>query len=101
LWVGQRTTPNTTEQSSDAINREYGQVPRSSTVGGSGTPYQLTRMAIARSGPGTLPAPVSLFPITSPRAGVHILMGAMMVMCVRGSGSHSEHPTHMLAYLSK
>jgi hypothetical protein len=42
LWVGDRTTPNTMDRSKEALNREHGQVPRSSTIGGSGTPHQLT-----------------------------------------------------------
>lgn len=41
LWVGQRTTPNTTEQSDDALKQEHGQY-RASAVGGSGSPAQLT-----------------------------------------------------------
>lgn len=42
LWVGQRTTPNSTEQSDDALKREHGQYSRASAVGGSGSPAQLT-----------------------------------------------------------
>lgn len=42
LWVGQRTTPNTAEQSDEALKREHGQFTRSSAVGGSGSPAQLT-----------------------------------------------------------
>ena len=42
LWVGQRTTPNTAEQSAEAIKRDHGQFQRGSTIGGSGTPAQLT-----------------------------------------------------------
>ena len=41
LWVGQRTTPNTTDQSDEALKREHGH-GRSSSVGGSGSPAQLT-----------------------------------------------------------
>lgn len=42
LWVGQRTTPNTSEQSDEALKREHGQYSRASSVGGSGSPAQLT-----------------------------------------------------------
>lgn len=42
LWVGQRSTPNYTEQSAEAINEEHGAAPKSTAVGGSGTPHQLT-----------------------------------------------------------
>lgn len=41
LWVGQRTTPNTTEQSAEAVQQEHGQ--RGFKAGrGSGSPAQLT-----------------------------------------------------------
>jgi len=39
LWVGQRTTPNTTEQSHNALSYDSG---RGSAIGGIGTPRQLT-----------------------------------------------------------
>jgi hypothetical protein len=42
LWVGQRTTPNTTEQSEEASKQERGIYQRGSTVGGVGSPCQLT-----------------------------------------------------------
>lgn len=42
LWVGQRTTPNTADQSDEALKREHGQHRRASAVGGSGSPAQLT-----------------------------------------------------------
>ncbi|WP_370374936.1 DISARM system helicase DrmA [Candidatus Chloroploca sp. Khr17] len=42
LWVGQRTTPNTSEQSDEALKREHGHYSRASSVGGSGSPAQLT-----------------------------------------------------------
>lgn len=42
LWVGQRTTPNRTEQSAEAIKIEHGQYRQSSAIGGSGSPAQLT-----------------------------------------------------------
>ncbi|HEY1011516.1 MAG TPA: hypothetical protein VGE07_02350, partial [Herpetosiphonaceae bacterium] len=41
LWVGQRTTPNTTEQSAEAIKKSHGHF-QASAVGGSGSPAQLT-----------------------------------------------------------
>jgi hypothetical protein len=41
LWVGHRTTPNTTESSAEAIRQEHGQ-RRQGAVGGSGSPAQLT-----------------------------------------------------------
>ena len=41
LWVGQRTTPNTNDQSDEALKREHGHFSRGS-VGGSGSPAQLT-----------------------------------------------------------
>ncbi len=40
LWVGQRSTPNTTEESAEANRQEHG--IRSSNFGGSGSPRQLT-----------------------------------------------------------
>jgi hypothetical protein len=40
LWVGQRTTPNTTKDSAEALKRE--RVPGKPTGGGVGTPAQLT-----------------------------------------------------------
>lgn len=42
LWVGQRTTPNTSDQSAETLKREHGSFSRSSSVGGSGSPAQLT-----------------------------------------------------------
>jgi hypothetical protein len=42
LWVGQRTTPNRTEQSAEAVKLDHGQFRRSSAFGGSGSPAQLT-----------------------------------------------------------
>ncbi len=42
LWVGQRTTPNTTEQSEELGQQERGQYQRGSSVGGVGSPRQLT-----------------------------------------------------------
>jgi hypothetical protein len=41
LWVGQRTTPNTTDQSHEASKQDHGQYHRSSHAAGSGTPAQL------------------------------------------------------------
>jgi hypothetical protein len=42
LWVGQQTTPNTTEQSAQAITQTQGLPQRLGAVGGSGSPAQLT-----------------------------------------------------------
>jgi len=42
LWVGQRTTPNRTEQSAEAVKQEHGEYHRASSIGGSGSPHQLT-----------------------------------------------------------
>jgi len=42
LWVGQRTTPNRTEESIEAIKRDHGRYARASIVGGRGSPAQLT-----------------------------------------------------------
>jgi hypothetical protein len=42
LWVGNRTTPNSTEGASEAIREDHGSFKKGSTVGGSGTPHQLT-----------------------------------------------------------
>lgn len=42
LWVGMRTTPNTTEQSAEAIAGDRGTSFRASNIGGRGTPRQLT-----------------------------------------------------------
>jgi len=42
LWVGQRTTPNTTQQADEAIKQAHGQAPKGSAMGGSGSPAQLT-----------------------------------------------------------
>lgn len=42
LWVGQRTTPNTTEQSEESSRQDRGMYQRGSTVGGVGSPRQLT-----------------------------------------------------------
>lgn len=41
LWVGQKTTPNTTDQSAEAIRQDHGQFGRGNSVGGSGSPAQL------------------------------------------------------------
>jgi hypothetical protein len=41
LWVGQRTTPNTTEQSEESIKLDHGHYSRSSMAAGSGSPAQL------------------------------------------------------------
>ena len=42
LWVGQRTTPNTTEQSEESSKQDRGVFQRGSTIGGVGSPRQLT-----------------------------------------------------------
>lgn len=42
LWVGQRTTPNWTDQSAEAIQQDHGHYKPASAFGGSGTPAQLT-----------------------------------------------------------
>ena len=42
LWVGQRTTPNTTEQSEEASMQDRGQYQRGSAIGGVGSARQLT-----------------------------------------------------------
>ncbi len=42
LWVGQRTTPNTTEQSEESSRQDRGFYHRGSTIGGVGSPRQLT-----------------------------------------------------------
>ncbi len=42
LWVGQRTTPNWTNNAAEAIQVDRGGAPRATAVGGSGTPHQLT-----------------------------------------------------------
>lgn len=42
LWVGQRTTPNRTEDSAESIKRDHGFYSGGSVGGGSGTPAQLT-----------------------------------------------------------
>lgn len=42
LWVGQRTTPNTTEQSEESNKQERGHYFRGSSIGGVGSPHQLT-----------------------------------------------------------
>ena len=43
LWVGMRSTPNWTRQSAEAIKRQHGHGWHSgSSIGGSGTPVQLT-----------------------------------------------------------
>jgi hypothetical protein len=41
LWVGQRTTPNTTEQSAEAVKQAHGQF-KATAAGGFGSPAQLT-----------------------------------------------------------
>ncbi|MGH7331552.1 MAG: DISARM system helicase DrmA, partial [Candidatus Rokuibacteriota bacterium] len=41
LWVGQRTTPNTTEQSAEAVKQAHGAF-RATAAGGFGSPAQLT-----------------------------------------------------------
>ncbi len=42
LWVGQRTTPNTTDQADEAIKLARGAAPKMSGAGGGGTPAQIT-----------------------------------------------------------
>jgi hypothetical protein len=42
LWVGQRITPNWTDQSAEAVRLDHGQFRRGSSLGGSGSPAQLT-----------------------------------------------------------
>jgi hypothetical protein len=42
LWVGSRATPNTTADSAEAVRREHGSYRRTSNIGGSGSPDQLT-----------------------------------------------------------
>lgn len=41
IWVGQRTTPNTTDQSDEAVRLDHGHFRRSSLAAGSGSPAQL------------------------------------------------------------
>lgn len=42
LWVGQRATPNWTDQSAEAIKQDHGHYQRGSAIAGSGSPAQLT-----------------------------------------------------------
>ncbi|MCL5960650.1 MAG: DISARM system helicase DrmA, partial [Chloroflexi bacterium] len=42
LWVGQRMTPNSTEQSAEAVRQDHGQFHHGSAIGGVGSPAQLT-----------------------------------------------------------
>lgn len=42
LWVGQRTTPNTTDQSAEAVKQEHGHGKFKGSIGGGGSPAQLT-----------------------------------------------------------
>jgi hypothetical protein len=42
LWVGQRTTPNTTKQSAEAVTHDQGPQQHSGAVRSSGSPVQLT-----------------------------------------------------------
>ncbi len=41
LWVGRRTTPNSTEQSEEAVKQSHGMYQQGSLFGGVGTPAQL------------------------------------------------------------
>lgn len=41
IWVGQRTTPNTTDQSAEAVRLDHGHFRRASIAAGSGSPAQL------------------------------------------------------------
>ncbi|HOC00601.1 MAG TPA: DISARM system helicase DrmA [Verrucomicrobiota bacterium] len=41
LWVGQRTTPNTTAQSEESIKQDHGHYSKGSMAAGSGSPAQL------------------------------------------------------------
>lgn len=42
LWVGMRTTPNTTDQSAEAVKNKHGRYGRSTPAAGRGSPAQLT-----------------------------------------------------------
>lgn len=42
LWVGANATPNWTDQSAEAIQQDHGHYRRASSLGGGGTPAQLT-----------------------------------------------------------
>lgn len=42
LWVGGSTTPNWTDDADEVVKSAHGAKPRSGSVGGSGTPHQLT-----------------------------------------------------------
>jgi hypothetical protein len=42
LWVGQRTTPNTTDGAAEAVKQEHGHGKYKGPVGGGGSPAQLT-----------------------------------------------------------
>ncbi|HZQ06526.1 MAG TPA: DISARM system helicase DrmA, partial [Anaerolineae bacterium] len=42
LWVGQRSTPNWTDDAAQAIQEAHGSAPRATAIGGRGTPHQLT-----------------------------------------------------------
>ncbi len=42
LWVGQRATPNSTEQSAEAVRKAHGHFRRTTMAGGVGSPAQLT-----------------------------------------------------------
>jgi hypothetical protein len=41
LWVGQRTTPNTTDQSEESVKQDHGHYSKGSMAAGSGSPAQL------------------------------------------------------------
>lgn len=42
LWVGQRSTPNRTDDAAQAVQEARGGAPRATAIGGRGTPHQLT-----------------------------------------------------------
>lgn len=78
LWVGQRSTPNTTEQAAEAINEERN--PSGGGVGGVGTPCQLTYCPWC----GTFISPgkhIRVLPVSSDRGRTLIFCGDDMGDC--------------------
>ncbi len=80
LWVGQRTTPNTTEQSEESSRQDRGLYQRGSAIGGVGSPRQLTNCPWCGS-PIDAGRDIKIEPFAKGRGRTFIYCGDLLGRC--------------------
>jgi len=89
LWVGQRTTPNTTEQSEESSMQDRGQYQRGSAIGGVGSARQLTNCPWCGS-PIDAGRDIKIEPFAKGRGRTFIYCGDLLGHCPFSRKNSSE-----------